>query len=146
MRISGEWLLCSDLATRPVITARVRGANGIFLMEQFLVDSGADRTVFNASLLQRLQLPVSRPSSDESLIGVGGAGAFVLITTASELRRDDDEYARINAVYAAFTDPLAIGMSVLGRDVLNFFDVILSKRRNDVLLLAPNHRYQVLSR
>jgi len=145
MRISGEWLLCGDLATRPVITARVRGANDFFSMEQFLIDSGADRTVFNAGLLNRLQLPVSLPSSDESLIGVGGSGAFVLVTTTIELRRDDGDHTRINAVYASLTDPLAIGMSVLGRDVLNFFDVILSKPRNEVLLLAPNHRYQVLS-
>jgi hypothetical protein len=48
-------------------------------------------------------------------------------------------------MYASLTDPLAIGMSVLGRDVLNFFDVILSRQRNEVLLLAPNHRYQVVS-
>jgi hypothetical protein len=34
-------------------------------------------------------------------------------------------------------------MSVLGRDVLVQFDVILSRRRNEVLLLAPNHQYRV---
>ena len=34
-------------------------------------------------------------------------------------------------------------MSVLGRDVLNNFDVILSWRRKEVLLLAPNHQYHV---
>ena len=27
--------------------------------------------------------------------------------------------------------------------VLNHFDVILSRRRNEVLLLAPNHQYRV---
>jgi hypothetical protein len=32
---------------------------------------------------------------------------------------------------------------ILGRDVLDNFDVILSRRRNEVLLLAPNHHYEV---
>jgi hypothetical protein len=30
--------------------------------------------------------------------------------------------------------------------VLDHFDVILSRRRNEVLLLAPNHDYQVSRR
>jgi len=34
-------------------------------------------------------------------------------------------------------------LSILGRDVLNHFDVILSRRNNDLLLLAPNHHYRV---
>ena len=39
--------------------------------------------------------------------------------------------------------PTATDLSILGRDVLNHFDVILSRRNNEVLLLAPNHRYRV---
>jgi hypothetical protein len=34
-------------------------------------------------------------------------------------------------------------MSILGRDVLNHFDLILSRRRNEVLLVAPNHQYRI---
>jgi hypothetical protein len=34
-------------------------------------------------------------------------------------------------------------LSVLGRDVLDNFDVIFSRRRDEVLLLAPNHSYTV---
>ena len=44
---------------------------------------------------------------------------------------------------AAFTDPAAADLSILGRDVLDHFDVIVSRRRNEVLLLATNHRYQI---
>jgi hypothetical protein len=44
-----------------------------------------------------------------------------------------------------FLDPAASDMDILGRDVLNNFDVILSYRRREVLLLAPNHAYQVLA-
>ena len=42
-----------------------------------------------------------------------------------------------------FTDSTATDRSILGRDVLNHFDVILSRRQNEVLLLAPNHSYRV---
>jgi hypothetical protein len=32
----------------------------------------------------------------------------------------------------------------MGRDVLNHFDVIVSRPKSDVLLLASRHRYQVV--
>jgi hypothetical protein len=42
------------------------------------------------------------------------------------------------------TDPNASDLCVLGRDVTDNFDLILSRRRGDVLLLAPTHQYQVV--
>ncbi len=39
-------------------------------------------------------------------------------------------------------DDAAADMSILGRDVLDHFDLLLSRRRNEVLLLATNHRYR----
>ncbi len=45
--------------------------------------------------------------------------------------------------FAAFTDPRATDLSILGRDVLGNFDAILSRRRDEVLLLASNHQYDV---
>jgi hypothetical protein len=41
------------------------------------------------------------------------------------------------------TDLTATDLSILGRDVLTLFDVILNRRRGEVLLLAANHRYRV---
>jgi hypothetical protein len=41
-------------------------------------------------------------------------------------------------------DPAASDLCVLGRDVTDNFDLILSRRRDEVLLLAPAHYYQVL--
>ena len=45
--------------------------------------------------------------------------------------------------FAAFIDSSASNLSILGRDILNIFDVILSRRRSEVLLLASNHQYRV---
>jgi hypothetical protein len=77
------------------------------------------------------------------LQGIGGASPHVLVTTVLELTRDDGGPARVRGEFAAFTDPAATDLSILGRDVLDNFDVITSRRRNQVLLLAGNHQYQV---
>jgi len=51
------------------------------------------------------------------------------------------------SAYAASLLPLhatATDLTILGRDVLDSFDVITSRRRNAVLLLADNHQYKVV--
>jgi hypothetical protein len=80
MRIVGDWFLFDDGESRPILRAKVWTARGTTVTEQFLVDTGADRT----------------------------------------------------------------DMSVMGRDVLSNFHVIVSRPNSEVLLLAPRHRYEVL--
>ena len=60
-----------------------------------------------------------------------------------EFVRDDGGAARVHGEFAGFTDPAATDLSVLGRDVLDNFDLIISRRRNEVLLIAPKHRYRI---
>jgi hypothetical protein len=67
----------------------------------------------------------------------------VLVRTAVELASDDGRTATVHGDFAAFTDPDAMEMSILGRDVLDNFDLIISRRRDEVLLLAGVHGYQV---
>jgi hypothetical protein len=61
MLIAGEWWVCDDGVTRPIVAALVQGGDGRFHCERFLVDSGADRTVLSAALLNRTGLPQSAP-------------------------------------------------------------------------------------
>ncbi|MFI5459972.1 MAG: aspartyl protease family protein [Isosphaerales bacterium] len=143
MRIVGEWLTCDDLVRRPCVRGRVAGAGGTYSEDDFLIDTGADRTVFGAGLLAKLGIRTVTPSAEIALQGIGGNSAFVLLTTVLELTRDDGAPAHIRGEFAAFIDPTATDLSILGRDVLNHFDVILSRRRNEALLLAPNHQYRV---
>ena len=142
MQIRGKWLMCDDGVTRPVVVASVLAAENEPRVENFLVDSGADRTVLSASILAKLQLAATEPVPGTGLVGVGGQTPYVLITATLIFVRDGG-VARVRGELAAFTDPVATDFSVLGRDVLNHFDVILSRQREEVLLLAPNHRYQV---
>jgi len=145
MIIAGDWLLCPDGVRRPTVSGTIHTAGGSLRDIVFLLDSGADRSVFLASVLQRLNLPAAPPPADYQLVGVGGSSAFVLVQAVIELTRDDGKPARIRGEFAAFVNPMAADFCVLGRDVLDNFDVILSRRRGQVLLLAPNHHYQVLT-
>jgi hypothetical protein len=143
MLVKGEWQRCDDGITRPLVRATVLDVAGISMPEDFLIDSGADRTVLSASLLTRLRLPTQSPPPELSLSGVGGISAFVIVTTVVEFSREDGGTVRMRGEFAGFTDVDATDLSVLGRDVLDHFDVLLSRRRNEVVLLAQRHRYRV---
>jgi hypothetical protein len=129
-----------------MLTANVVGLNEIAFSERFLVDSGADRTVFSGYLLQKLDLPTSPPPGGISLQGVSGEVPFVVVQSVLELVSDDHTPARFHGSFAAFTDPAATDFSVLGRDVLNHFHVIVSQPGSELLLLTGQHSYQVVSR
>jgi hypothetical protein len=118
MRIEGEWLLCDDAVVRPTVTVHVQIQDGRRESDRFLVDSGTDRTVVSADLLHRLHVSGRSHALGVGLFGIGGA--------------------------AAFTDPESTNRSIPGQDVLDNFDPILSWRRDEVLLLAPNHQYHVV--
>ena len=143
MRIVGEWYLRSDGVFVPTVRTRIETGYGSSIVERFLVDSGADRTVFCAAVLASLGLPALPPPAGTNLVGVGGMQGFVTVSTTLEMVADDNTPARIQANFSAFMDPAAADMSILGRDVLDHFDLIVSRRRNEVLLLATNHSYQV---
>jgi hypothetical protein len=143
MVIVGQWWMCDDGVARPTVQALVGGASGPHFAEYFLVDSCADRSVLSADLLNRLGVSSTPPPTDLIFQGIGGPSEFVLVDIVLELASQDGPPARVRGQFAAFTDPTATDLSILGRDVLNHFDVILSRRNNEVLLLAPNHRYRV---
>ena len=143
MRIVGEWLVCNDGVTRPSLEAKVQAADVSLQRCVVLVDSCADRTVLGADLLEDLGFPSIPAHEGMTLQGITGGCGFVVVRTVVELPCDDGGVANMRGEFAAFTDAAATDLSILGRDVLNHFDVILSRRRNEVLLLAPNHQYRV---
>jgi hypothetical protein len=142
MRIAGEWRMCDDGITRPAAPAKVQAADGAFHVEYFLVDSCADRTVLSAALLGKLGFTGTTPATGAALQGIGGVTAFVLLQTVMEFTSDDGAVGHVRGELAAFTDPAATDLSLLGRDVLDIFDVIVSRRRDEVLL-SSNHQYRV---
>jgi hypothetical protein len=112
--------------------------------ERFLVDCCADRTVLSAAALSRLGVPAQSADSGLMLQGIGGQSPFVEVSTSVEFVRDDGGPALVHGTFAAFTEASATDLSILGRDILNNFDVIISRPRNEVILLAPAHCYRIL--
>jgi hypothetical protein len=143
MRIAGEWKLRDDGVMRPIVRARVLGRDGSLVAEDFLIDSGADRTVLSATLLARLPLLAQSAQPGFTLSGIGGTTAFVSVTTVLEFVRDDGGLTRVRGELAGFTDPTATDLSILGRDVLDHFDVIIRRQRGAIWLLAPRHQYRI---
>jgi hypothetical protein len=143
MRIVGSWLLCEDGVTRPVVRVKVLGSDGRSHIDDFLIDSAADRTVFSADVLKGLQFTGNHSHPGFALRGIGGESPFLLVNAIVELTRDDGKPTRVHGEYAALTNPGATDLSILGRDVLYNFDLILGRCHKEVLLLAPNHHYCV---
>ena len=52
MRLDGEWLQCVDGEIRPVVCAELLGTGWVWRGIEFLIDTGADRTVFTARALE----------------------------------------------------------------------------------------------
>lgn len=142
MLIQGVWYLCDDGLVRPVLKGEVRGPTGQWDKVAFLVDSGADRTVFSADIVELLQLPATAATA--SLGGVGGTARAIPVNAPIRLDSVDRGKITINGPFAAFIDPQAMDMSVMGRDLLNLFAVILDRPQDLVCLLGQHHRYQII--
>ena len=77
MQISGEWFSCDDSIKRPVIRGEILAGDGSWVRAPFLVDTGADRTVFSAAILAALRLqPVT---TRDRLGGLGGLVQSVIV-------------------------------------------------------------------
>ena len=141
MRISGEWFPCDDGFVRPVVGGEILNAHGQWEPTLFLVDTGADCTVFSAAILDVLGFDVSQ--TQRQLGGVGGVSPSVEISTRIRLPHDRGGTAIFRGQSAAMTRLEALDMSILGRDILNLFSVIVDRQGDVDELIRPPHRYVV---
>ena len=141
MRIDGVWVRDEDGLQRPVIHATVRTQSGDWVDCPFLLDTGADRTVLSAGVL--VQLGLATTQAVRQLGGIGGVVETVHVWTEIRFTDTTGSPATIGATYAAFTDATALEESVLGRDVLGLFAVIVDKGADTVCLLHGRHRYVI---
>lgn len=143
MRVDGRWHRFRDDVLRPVIDAAVRMPSGDRQSVTFLLDAGANRTVFEASFLPLLS-PLALPAGQApALGGIGGKVNCVFVQNRIDFARHDGNQTTVSGPFGVFTDPTSSDISVLGRDVTNNFDVIYSYPKRQVILLAPPHGYQV---
>lgn len=141
MLIPGRWLQCDDGVVRPIIESEVLAADGAWLPVEFLADVGADRTVFNAEVLASLTLP--HQLAPRQLGGVGGAAKTVAVGTEIRLPLEGAGSITFQGMFAGLTNPDALDMSVLGRDIMNHFAVIVDHPGNLVCMIGKGHRYTI---
>jgi hypothetical protein len=141
MRIDGEWFECDDGLTRPIIRGEILSAGQNWEPTLFLVDTGADRTVFSAALLDVLGFESLEKSR---LGGVGGIAESVEITQI-RLSCDHGGWASFRGQYAAFTQLESLDVCVLGRDIMQMFAVIVDRPADIVALIRPPHQYVIQS-
>jgi len=141
MRIDGQWLLCDDGVMRPVISGEILADNGSWEQSAFLVDTGADRTVFSMATLAKLGLQ-PLPIQD-GISGLGGMADSVIVETQIQLTREAAGKVVFRGQYAAVTELEALDMNVLGRDITGLFAVIADQLHDVVCLLGQRHRYTI---
>lgn len=141
MRINGEWFECDDGLVRPVVRGEILNVQDVWEPALFLVDTGADCTVFSAAMLDVLGFDAAAP--EEHLGGVGGTAPSVKVATRIRLTRADGGKASFRSEYSAFTQLEALDMSVLGRDIMEMFAVIVDRTDNVVTLVRHPHRYVI---
>lgn len=141
MRIDGEWLLCDDGFVRPMIRGEVMASDGSWLAVEFLVDTGADCTVLSALTLTALHL---QPAvAQDHIGGLGGLTGSVAVETQIRLNRETAGVVVFRGHYRAVTAIDALDVSVLGRDILGLFSVIVDQPGSVVCLLGQRHRYTI---
>ena len=144
MLCRGEWLLCDDGIVRPIMRGTILDGNGLWQDIKFLLDTGADRTVISASVLEALNQKGVQPK--DRIGGVGGLAESVDVTTQIRLVRDDGQWVTLRGTYAACLEHEILDISVLGRDILNLFAVIVDLAADRVVLLHGADRYSILPR
>lgn len=112
MLINGEWLECDDGVIRPSVKGMVRLVDGRWVEVTFLLDAGADRTVFSARYLHLLTPLAMSESAQGHLAGVGGAVDSITIETAIGFVRDDDRPVRVRGSFHVFAENESSDLSV----------------------------------
>lgn len=141
MLISGSWYVCEDNVLRPVIRVEVMASSGEWLPAPFLVDTGADRTVLNADVWRRLGLSADQPAFE--LGGLGGTTESVYADTQLRFTEAGGGSVFFRGRVTAVTVLEALDTSVLGRDILNLFALIVDRPRDVVCLLGQRHAYKI---
>ncbi len=141
MRCNGEWLQCDDGIVRPVIRAEILAGDDAWRAVELLVDTGADRTVLSANVLESLHLPSH--GLENRLGGLGGLVDAVTVTTQIRLTCNDGNKVLFRGEYSACMGHEALDMSVLGRDILEMFALIVDRRADVIAIIGGQHHYTI---
>ncbi len=142
MHINGVWSLCDDDVLRPVIYGEILTGSGLWVPTEFLVDTGADRTVLSAATLAILHL---QPLATQvHLGGLGGRATSMVVETQIRFNHGAGGTVTFRGYYAAVTEQEALDINVLGREITGLFAVIVDRPGQVVALLGQRHQYIIV--
>jgi predicted aspartyl protease len=126
--------LTTGATRRPFVSARLQFPNlGDQLHPvEFLVDTGADRTILSPLDAMRLGLNLDTLESGLPSTGVGGQAATRTIEAVLTI---DSFSTPLTLTIVETSRPIP---SLLGRDVISHFALFMEERTNRVLLLEPS--------
>ena len=107
---------------------------------RFVVDTGADRTLIGYDDAKRLGVDYRRYRPEDSVRTLGIAGSLRTYDEEGWLvlrSVDDGEHTFGVALSVAEKNPDGWVPSLLGRDILDRFDLFVSRRRNVLTLTRP---------
>ena len=141
MRINGEWRPDENGVLNPVLECELLTGLGEWVEVTFLIDSGAEQTVISSDILRRIDVPAQ--ISLHSLVGIGAASQVLTASTKLRLKLDSNSTVTINGPFAGLPEGREGELSILGRDVLGNFAVILDRPGDAIALLHGRHRYSI---
>ena len=111
------------------------------LNARFLLDTGADSSVLSADVLTGLK--IAQEPATTQIAGVGGTTDAVLINTTLRFFTSDRAKVTFKGIFRAVNDISVLDMSVLGRDITDWFAVIVDRPQDVVCLVSQGHGYTV---
>jgi hypothetical protein len=141
MRIDGTWMLDEGGVLYPLVIGDVLAADGTWVTCPFLIDTGSEATVISADVLHRLGLP-TQPSRRQ-LRGIGGLVDSVSVNTQLRFTQPDGSPATVRHCFDALTEVRESDISVLGRDILGAFALIVDRPARVIHLGSGRHRYLI---
>lgn len=119
----------------------VRTGSGSWLKVPFLMDTGADRTVFTSAVLDKLSLQSTL--AQDGVSGLGGLAASVIVETEILISRENSGKVLFRGRYAAVTELKALDICVLSRDITGLFSLTVDQPQGVVCMLRQRHRYRI---
>lgn len=141
MRIDGHWHVDADSVLRPVLTGAVDDVAGGSVRVRFMVDTGADGSALTSADAD--ELGIDPVESGGKLFGVAGDTAEVYVETVVRFVRDDGTTVAFRDRLSVLPPDSPFTLSVVGRNILNVFAVIVDRPGDAVTLVTGQHRYSI---
>jgi hypothetical protein len=142
MRINGYWARTTSGHTLPMFTIGVLRADGRWEDIRFFLDTGAERTVLCFDDFDLLGIE-GTPADDLEFEGIGGRTPGRTLNTKFQFARTDGQTVVMNGPFAALSEPAASDLSILGRDILYNFALVMDRQSGVLCLLHGAGEYQL---